>query len=284
MELGALNILPSDPIKQNSKGLIGALVIEPPKTIWAHDRVSAEPYSSSALELISRAGATAFTWKDGAWRSFRDLVLVGQNDANFRLDFSTNGRRDSRPVRRVAMASGCGTPGCIEAAVQDEEVDAVDTGHKAFNYRSEAMWMRRQRPAAAPLDLTLSWPAKDLLADSFVGVPNQTPRFCARPGAETRLRIAFPGGHGRNHIIQVHGHSFPELPFIEDSTVLGDNGWTFHKGSQDGVGPGSSFNLLLGPAGGTNEVAADYLIRDQYSWGFDNGLWAVLDVDGSCPE
>lgn len=286
VERGVVSIMPADPIKQNSKGLIGALVVEPENTIWAHDRSNPEPHSPSPLQLVSRAGATAFTWKDGAWDSFRDLVLVGQNDANFHLDASRgHGGVYRRPVRRVAMAANCGMPGCLEAAVQDEEVDAVETGHKAFNYRSEAMWMRRRLPAAAPLDLTLLWPAHDLLADSFVGgAENQTPRFCVRPGAETRLRVAFPGGHGRNHILQVHGHSFPELPFLEDSTVLGDNGWTFHKGSQDGLGPGASFNLLLGPAGGENEVAADYLIRDQYSWGFDNGLWAVLDVDGSCPE
>ena len=100
---------------------------------------------------------------------------------------------------------------------------------------------------------------------------------------ETRLRLAFPGGHGRNHVIHVHGHNFFEWPFTDDSTVLGENAWSAFKGSQDGVGPGSYFNLLFASgAGGTNAVEGDYLIRDQYPWGFDGGPWAVLDVSKGC--
>lgn len=287
IEFGVVNLMPADPIVQNSKGLIGALVIEPPNTVWAHDLVPPEPYTDVQTSLVSRAAATVFSLTGSfPFRSFRDLVLVGQDDANFNLRFSRGGKRSYlRPVRRVAQATHCEDPGCWEAPVKDEEVDSVDSGHKAFNYRSEALWMRRSLSAALPLASTLALPAANVLSDGFVGAPNQTPRFCLEPGEETRLRLAFPGGHGRNHVIHVHGHNFFEWPFKDDSTVLGENAWSAIKGSQDGVGPGSYFNLLFASgAGGDNAVEGDYLIRDQYSWGFDGGLWAVLDVAKGCPR
>lgn len=287
VEFGVVNLMPADPIVQNSKGLIGALVIEPPNSVWAHDLVPPEPYSEPKVELVSRASATVFSLTGSfPFRSFRDLVLVGQDDANFNLRLSEGGKASYlRPVRRVAQATHCEEP-CWEAPVKDEEVDSVDSGHKAFNYRSEALWMRRGLSAALPLASTLELPAANVLSDGFVGgVVNQTPRFCLQPGAETRLRLAFPGGHGRNHVIHVHGHNFYEWPYYtDDSTVLGENPWSAVKGSQDGVGPGSYFNLFFASgAGGTSAVEGDYLIRDQYSWGFDGGLWAVLDVSKGCP-
>ena len=295
IEFGVVNLMPADPIKQNSKGLVGALVIEPPGTVWAHDLVPPEPptrhadgsVTSSSQPLISRASATVFSLGETG-RYFRDLVLVGQDDANFQLRSVVGGNEKVVPVRRVAQAAHCAGWTCTEAAVSEEESDAVDSGHKAFNYRSEALWMRRHLPAAKPLDQTLALPAFDVLSNNLPtagGLAGQTPRFCLEKGDETRLRLAFPGGHGRNHILHVHGHNFYEWPFTENSTVLGNNGWSFGKGSQDGVGPGSYFNLLFTHgAGGSNAIAGDYLIRDQYSWGFDGGLWAQLHVTETCPE
>ena len=64
VEFGAVTLLPSDPIEQDPRGLVGALIIEPQGSWWRED-------------AGTRASATVFT-PDGG--SFRDFVMVLQND------------------------------------------------------------------------------------------------------------------------------------------------------------------------------------------------------------
>ncbi len=185
------------------------------------------------------------------------------------------------PVRRVAM---CAEGGSI-CPVEDEEVDAVDMGHKAFNYRSEAGWMRRVHSAAMPLGTTLLTQQHDLLSDTFKGLnaANQTPRFCARRGDDVRVRVTFAGGHGRNHVMDFGGHTIDDQPYVNASADLGVDDASFFRGTVDVVGPGSAMNYLFTQgAGGSGKVEGDYPVRDLYSWGFDNGLWAVLRVGEQC--
>jgi FtsP/CotA-like multicopper oxidase with cupredoxin domain len=287
IEFGATNLTPSDPIKQGSKGLFGSLTIEPRRSIWLWDITPPEPHSGLGFQ-ISRASARLYFNHGNGWQYARDLTLLGQNDANFRFKGFRRkwlGMKTpiDREVRRVAMASDCGGPAsCIEAQLKAESVDSVDTGHKAFNYRSEAMWMRRLGGVAEPLSSTLQRTDSHWLTSNTMVTPNasnQTPLFCAEPGDAVRLRLVFHGGHGRNHVMQVHGHNWLELPWVANSTRLGDNAWSTPKGSQDSIGAGSHWNFLFRHnAGGSNKVTGDYLIRDQYSWGFDNGLWSILRV------
>lgn len=185
------------------------------------------------------------------------------------------------PVRRVAM---CAEGGSI-CPVKDEEVDAVDMGHKAFNYRSEAGWMRRVHSAAMPLGTTLLIQQHDQLSDTFKGLntANQTPRFCALKGDDVRVRVTFAGGHGRNHVMDFGGHTIDDQPYVNASADLGVDAASFFRGTVDVVGPGSAMNYLFTQgAGGSGKVNGDYPIRDLYSWGFDNGLWAVLRVGEQC--
>lgn len=185
------------------------------------------------------------------------------------------------PVRRVAM---CSDGGSI-CPVKDDEVDAVDMGHKAFNYRSEAGWMRRVHSAAMPLSTTLLTQQHDQLSDGFKGLnaANQTPRFCARGGDAVRVRMTFAGGHGRNHVIDFGGHTIDDQPYVNASADLGLDAASFFRGTRDVVGPGSAMNFLFTQgAGGSGAVEGDYPVRDLYSWGFDNGLWAVLRVGEQC--
>jgi hypothetical protein len=320
VEFGALNLMPADPIKQAGKGLFGALVVEGADSYWAFDTTPPEPFSGSEVPLLTRASAVVFS--DNA-APYRDFVLIGQNDANFRLSGSrvrlpgrilpTQGsgtiinpqllglpaaaRRPMRlppflssqidePVRRVAQCAGADNDAIKTICeVGDEETDAVDAGHNAFNYRSEAGWMRRQHSAAMPLSVTALQRQHDMLSDSFNGInsPNQTPRFCARPGDPVRMRVLFPNGHGRNHVIEVAGHNWDDQPFVNNSTELGTDPMSNQLGTRDVVGPGSHWNLLLSHgAGGSDKVQGDYAIRDLYSWGFDGGLWAVMRVGEQC--
>ena len=69
VEFGALNLVPSDPLMQDPKGLVGALIIEPPGATWTEDRTT-------------RAAATVTAKKeDGTSSSFREFVVVMQSDA-----------------------------------------------------------------------------------------------------------------------------------------------------------------------------------------------------------
>ena len=319
VELGAVNLMPADPVKQGGKGLFGALVVQPAGAYWGFDTTPPEPFSTGNVPLATRASAVVF----GGREPFRDFVLVGQDDANLRLSGTRTarpGRLDPRlgggvvinpdllsrtaartrlvnparlasnvidePVRRVAQCVGAADDTVkTMCAVADEEVDAVDAGHKAFNYRSEAGWMRRVHSAAMPRSVTVLQRQHDLLSDGFngIGSRNQTPRFCALPGDPVRMRVLFPNGHGRNHVIEVAGHNWDDQPFINNSTELGTDPLSTHLGTRDVVGPGSHWNLLLSHgAGGSDGVAGDYAVRDTYSWGFDGGLWAVLRVNKQC--
>ncbi len=332
IELGALNLMPADPVKQSGKGLFGAIIIQPPRAFWGYDWTPPEPHSGGNSPLLTRASLAVFNGRQG----YRDFVLVGQNDANFQLTGTrsrSQGRFDNlagmgsltatrtdlaallrpnlaelqgltrrlpqlslrpvafdEPVRRVAQCVG-GENDLLPAMcpVEDEETDAVDAGHKAFNYRSEAGWMRRVHSAAMPRAMVMAQRQHDLLSDGFTspgGAPagaNQTPRFCAMPGDDVRVRVLFPNGHGRNHVIEVAGHQWDDQPFTAGSARIASDDLSEWRGTRDVVGPGSNWNLLLRHgAGGTNAVRGDYAIRDLYSWGFDGGLWAVLRVDGTC--
>lgn len=318
VEFGAVNLMPADPIKQGGKGLFGALVVQPANAFWGFDTTPPEPFSGGSTPLATRASLAVFGGKP-----FRDFVLVGQDDANLRIA-GTRSRRSvianptlgaglvvnpalitraavarrfvqplpirstiiDEPVRRIAQCVGADDDAIATMCeVAAEEVDAVDAGHKAFNYRSEAGWMRRIHSAAMPRSVTVLQRQHDLLSDTFNGInaSNQTPRFCALPGDPVRVRVLFPNGHGRNHVVEVAGHNWDEHPYTQNSTVLGSDALSNHRGSQDAVGPGSHWNLLLTHgAGGSDKVAGDYAIRDTYSWGFDGGLWAVLRVGKKC--
>ncbi len=104
IEFGATNLSSSDPIKHANKGAIGAQIIEPRAAAWSED-------------ATSRARATV-TKADGG--SFREFVLMFQNDVNLRM--------------------GAATGTAVENIAGEE--DAEDLGQKALKYRSEPLWKR----------------------------------------------------------------------------------------------------------------------------------------------
>ena len=69
VELGAINLNPSDSLLQHTQGLVGALVIEPEGATWKED-------------AKLRAAATV-TKSNGA--TFRDFVVISQDDVNLSL-------------------------------------------------------------------------------------------------------------------------------------------------------------------------------------------------------
>jgi hypothetical protein len=236
VEFGAVNLMPADLLKQSHKGLVGALVIEPWNATWSLP----EP-GTRAVADITHPGGT-----------FREFVTVWQDDLQLR-------RADGTPVPFVG-----GPP-----------EDSEDSGNKAINYRTEPMWTRAgfapgtefQGPAGGvgenDVDLTN-------VLSLVGGGPIETPIFSARVGTPVRFRVLEPQGHGRNHVITIHGHQWRHEPGNPD----GD--W---QGSQAEHGPANHWDIIpLHGAGGAMGVAGDYLYRNRASLSFDAGMWGVFRV------
>jgi hypothetical protein len=159
------------------------------------------------------------------------------------------------------------------------------------------MWLRLGLAPDAPLEQTVNEDRlADVLSSALYGDP-ETPIFTADVGTAIRFRVVQSGGHARNHVFQLHGHAWQELPWIRGSSEIGENRrwqeamdpvtgeyrWaTEVKGSQEGIGPTSHFNFVpLNGAGGRGRVVGDFLFRDMASFQFDGGLWGILRVCSS---
>jgi hypothetical protein len=246
IEFGATNLVSSDPIKHPGKGAIGALIVEPQGSTWVED-------------VKARAQATV-TKPDGT--SFREFVLMFQNDINLRFGAKSNALGQPEAVPNMAEAE-----------------DAEDSGQNAFNYRTEPLWKRMGFEPDTSLEQTREFDYTNVLSNTQVGGDPVTPVFTATAGTPVRFRILMPGGHARNNVFQLHGHIWEEEPYTDASSKLGSNPLSEWKGAQFGIGPSSHFDLLLkNGAGGMFRVPGDYLYRTQHSFQFDGGLWGIFRV------
>jgi hypothetical protein len=240
IEFGAINLIPSDPIKHSNKGAVGALIIEPQGSTWT-------------LDAGTRAAATVTP--PAAGNAFREFVLLFQNDINFRFG-------DGSPVPLIAG-----------------EEDPEDGAGMAFNYRTEPMWTRLGFAPNTPLTTTRTFDFTNALSNAQIGADPVTPIFTARAGTPVRFRALHPQGHQRNSVFTVHGHIWEEEPYANSSTVLGSNPFSEWKGAQMGHGPSNHFDVLLkNGAGGKFHVTGDYLYRNFQSFQFDGGMWGIFRV------
>src|SRR3712207_3750847 len=126
-------------------------------------------------------------------------------------------------------------------------------------------------------DFTNAW-SNSINAD---GGDPLTPVFLAAKGEKVRIRLLQPGGHQRNHVFALHGHSWQEFPYTYSQSTglsIGNNPTSMVVGSQMGIGPSSHFDIVINGAGGKFGIVGDYLYRDQQSFMFDAGLWGLLRV------
>jgi manganese oxidase len=239
IEYGAINLSSSDPIKHSNKGAIGALIIEPQGSTWVED-------------AGARSSATV-TKADGT--TFRDFVVQIQNDVNLRYG-------DGTAVPTVAL-----------------EEDSEDSGHKAINYRTEPMWKRMGYAPETALDLTRTLDFTNALSNAQVGGDPETPIFTAKVGTPTRFHFLEPGGHGRDNVMEIHGHAWQEEPYVNGSTAIGDNVLSEWLGASMGHGPSNHVDApLQNGAGGKFGVTGDYLYRTFQSFQFDGGIWGIFRV------
>jgi hypothetical protein len=272
IEFGATNLISSDRIKHASKGAIGALIIEPADATWT------EGGAGCIAPTSGRCPATFadVTSPSGPITAFREFVLLFQDDVNMRTDIEMTPRCN---VPTGGVVTGFGAP--VENLACEE--DAEDSGQKALNYRTDPLWKRMQIPPGTPFEETRDrndwW---NVVSNTKVGTlltDPQTPVFQAIAGQSIRFRILEPGGHARNHVFALHGHVWDKEPYIQNSTKIGRNGFSFWSGAQFGHGPSNHFDALIRHgAGGKFSVIGDFLFRDQVSMLFDGGLWGILRV------
>jgi hypothetical protein len=273
VELGAINISSSDQIEQAGKGLIGALIIEPPGADRAND-----PDTRLSVRV----------W--GPDTAFREHVVMLQD--NLQLRYGSQ-------CAPTAANLQCAVPDIMSEGEGVGE-DAEDSGKKAINYGAEPMWFRLGIAPNTPATVVRDNPnIHRLYANELVGQLPQTAVFTARPGEPVRMRLLQPGGHARGHVLNVHGHAWQRAPYLNNSdrlnfgpppadpTVLnlepngispGHNNASFWVGSQEGMSAQNHFDLLLPRAGGRFGVTGDYLFHDLAGLGNYQGLWGILQV------
>ena len=273
VEFGAVNLSSTDLIEPSGKGLVAALVIEPPGSSWTTD-------PDSRLSARVTAPDT----------SFREHVTVLQD--NLQLRYGSQCTPSDANLQ-------CAVP---NVASEGEGVaeDAEDSGQKAINYGAEPMWFRLGLSPETPAGLLANnLDLHRLYANELVGGDPQTPVFTAEAGEPVRIRLLQPGGHARGHVFSVHGHAWQREPYLNDSdrlnygpppadpTVLnreadgisaGHNNASWWVGAQEGMTAMNHFDLLLPHAGGRFGVAGDYLFQDSAAFGNYQGLWGILRV------
>jgi alpha-tubulin suppressor-like RCC1 family protein len=274
VEFGAINLSSSDQIEQAGKGLIGALVIEPPRSIWTTDPDTRLSARVTAPDTV-----------------FREHVTVLQDNLQLRY---------ANRCTPTAANLQCAVPD-IETEGGGIAEDAEDSGKKAINFGAEPMWFRLGIAPDTPATVVRDNPnIHRLYANELIGGKDpQTAVFTAYAGQPVRMRLVQPGGHARGHVLSIHGHAWQRQPYLNNSdrlnfgpppadpTVLdtepdgispGHNNMSFWTGGQEGMSAQNHYDLLLPEAGGRFAVAGDYLFHDSAALGNYQGLWGILRV------
>lgn len=259
IEFGVINLRDmADVVNHGMHGAVGALVIEPEDATWKTDRGT-----DTQATVITQSGRN----KD----FFREFVLVLQDEVGMHSG-------DSR-FQAEELNSG--------TALRNWEGadDAEDTGHKAFNYRSEPLWARAGIPPHKG-DLN-DHPLESILSSTVHGDP-ATPIFKAKSGDNVRFRLVSPSGHPRQHAFTIYGSEWAANSYAagSNSSRIGENPLSRAISTQTAVSTMTAWNIVpYNGAGGLFKVPGDFLYRDQVSLMFAQGVWGIFRVgDNKEPE
>ncbi|WP_437573986.1 copper oxidase [Sorangium sp. So ce887] len=257
VEYGAINLRDmADVVNHGMHGAVGALIIEPQGAAWRSD-----PGTHAQADVV-------FTDEHGATRSFRDLVAVYQDEVGLH---SRNPR-----FRCLDPRLNCGTA----LRNQDGEDDAEDTGHDAFNYRTEPFWARLGLPPEVASEALNGQNLRDIFSSRVHGDP-VTPIFMASAVQKVRLRLVQPSGHRRQHAFSLWNTAWPHNPFAEGerSRRIGENREVLNFAVENPIGPMTHRNIVpFLPAGGELLVTGDRLYNEQSTPMLANGLWGLFRV------
>ncbi|WP_437995938.1 multicopper oxidase domain-containing protein [Sorangium sp. So ce185] len=257
VEYGAINLRDmADVVNHGMHGAVGALIIEPEGAVWRSD-----PGTHAQADVV-------FTDEHGAARSFRELVLVYQDEI---------GLHSSLPrFQCLDRGLNCGTA----LRNMDGEDDAEDTGHDAFNYRTEPLWARIGVPPEIASDELNDRDLRDIFSSKVHGDP-ATPIFLANAAQPVRVRVVQPSGHHRQHAFSFWSTSWPHNPFAlgARSRRIGDNHEVLNIAVENAIGPMTHRNIVpFAPAGGDFLVPGDRMYNEQSLPMLADGLWGLFRV------
>jgi hypothetical protein len=265
MELGGVNLTPSDPLQQDLHGLVGGLVVEPTGSIACPDvynpRNGLPQYASATV--YDGGNCTA----PGQLRH-REFVLITTEDMS-NLNWS---QACYCPASKVPM--DCSTNTCLGNVLK--AISPPLLLQSSLNYRIEPMSYRFNTTSYNPL--TTLWRG---YSDGLVSGEPQTPIFAAARNTPSRFHLLHPGGSGDQQVVALHGHVWQELPYVNDSTRIGDNTLSMWLGKRDNYGTNTSYSIILdknGGAGGLNGVTGDYLYRTTPANFVIQGQWGLFRV------
>jgi manganese oxidase len=270
IEFGGVNLTPSDPLEQDKHGLIGGLIVEPPGSVACFDTNNANVTNSVTYASANIYEGTNCT-NPGKLRH-REFVLLTQDDVS-NLRWGAACYCAATGMKKAGDdCTPCLTP-VQTALASPEESPAIQT---AINYRVEPMSYRFN--ATAFVDLDTVWRG---FSDGWVMEEPQTPIFSAARNTPTRMHLLHPGGSGDQQVLALHGHVWQELPYINESSVIGDNKLSMWLGARDNYGTNTSYSIILdgnGGAGGRNGVIGDYIYRTTPANFVSQGIWGLFRV------
>jgi manganese oxidase len=263
VEFGALNLMPADPLNHPYRGLFGGLVVEPAGSTFVEDP-------------DSHMSATVFV-ADGS--SFRDFVVIGQDDVDILLNGKSNyaagnalsavNYRTEPAIYRFGQLLA-NFPNALSATIPDWSNLTLNT------------------PPGGPVtgDLAtlagVNWADVDTrkyIANALVGAEPETPIFRAPAGMPVRFRLLHAGGNGDNQqVFELSGHVWQAEPYLNGSTTIGDNKASPFVGVTSGYGATSHFDVVIPSAGGAAKVAGDYVYRSWTADQFQVGFWGLFRV------
>jgi hypothetical protein len=254
VEFGALNLMPADPLNHPYRGLFGGLVVEPEGSTFVEDP-------------DSHMSATVFL-ADGS--SFRDFVLIGQDDVDILLNGSSN-----YAANNALSAVNYRTEPAIYRYGQ-----LLTKFPNALN-ASVADWTNLTASDLSTLS-SVNWANVDTsryIANALAGGDPQTPIFRAPAGMPARFRLLHAGGNGDNQqVFELSGHVWQAEPYVNNSTAVGDNKTSPLIGVTSGYGATSHFDVVIPSSGGEGKVPGDYVYRSWTADQFQVGFWGLFRV------
>jgi hypothetical protein len=186
IEFGGTNLLSADRVKQPQKGLFGALVIEPPGSIY--------PDALADLDDVPDGqGNGAATRKTRAQVTIeRDPALPPTDARNTAIGYGGTYREALAIGHRIAnlrWADGSAIANIHQGELGRE--GAEDSGHAGFNYGMEPSWFRFQLPPDVPFG-NAGTPS------SFGSIPNVHAFYA-------------------NVLVELEGNAIPAIPGISSA-------------------------------------------------------------------
>ena len=284
VELGSVALAPADPLIQHTKGLLGALVVEPMGSTWPmtpdqletvaeYENVYDADGNVTQVYAVPRKTRAVATVKKADGTSFRELALVMQTDA---LMYQSLQQGSSKPVSPPPL---------------------LFTNGPALNYRTEPLGYRYadgfagnpfggSYPAGTAARLSNGLVTPQLAGFQPQMADPQTPLLTARAGTPVRFRWVYPVGPGgdaggSSQVPAVHGHVFQEEPYVNDSKELGFNPLSEWMGGRF-ILPGQTIDMLFPSAGGSFQIPGDYFygtfIGQTSGGGTTQALWGLFRV------